>query len=197
MPVIVHLLSQNILNTFDQIIINQLIGSRETGLYSVAYKIGMIQNIISMGILKSWTPIFYEKLNENKISDINELAKNYGLIVSLVAVGLIFFSQEIITILVDNEYHEALSLIPIIIVSYFFFFLYTMYVNYAFYHKKTKAIALFTIIAGGINIGLNYLLIPEYGYIAAAWTTLASYVILFVLYYINVKWILDVKKLHL
>ncbi|MFD2532958.1 lipopolysaccharide biosynthesis protein [Gracilimonas halophila] len=195
LPIVVHLLSQNILNTFDQIIINQLVGSRETGLYSVAYKIGMIQNIISMGILKSWTPIFYEKLNENKISDINDLAKKYALIVSFVAVVLIFFSKEVITILVDKEYHEALIIIPIIVVSYFFFFVYTMYVNYAFYQKKTKKIALFTIIAGGLNIGLNYLLIPEYGYIAAAWTTLASYGILFILHYINVKWVLDIKEI--
>jgi O-antigen/teichoic acid export membrane protein len=195
LPIVVHLLSQNILNTFDQIIINQLVGSRDTGLYSVAYKIGMIQNIISMGILKSWTPIFYEKLNENKTSDINDLAQKYGLIVSFVAAGLIFFSKEVITILVDKEYHEALIIIPIIIVSYFFFFVYTMYVNYAFYQKKTKKIALFTIIAGGVNIGLNYLLIPEYGYIAAAWTTLASYGLLFILHYINVKWIIDIKEI--
>jgi O-antigen/teichoic acid export membrane protein len=195
LPIVVHLLSQNILNTFDQIIINQLVGRRETGLYSVAYKIGMIQNIISMGILKSWTPIFYEKLNENKISDINELAKKYGLIISFVAMGLIFFSKEVITVLVDKEYHEALILIPIIIVSYFFFFMYAMYVNYAFYQKKTKKIALFTIIAGGVNIGLNYLFIPEYGYIAAAWTTLASYGILFILHYINVKWIIGMKEI--
>jgi O-antigen/teichoic acid export membrane protein len=193
-PIVVHLLSQTLLGSFDQIIINQLVGRRETGLYSVAYKIGMIQSIISMGILKSWTPIFYEKLNENKISDINELAKKYGLLVSFVAVVLIFFSQEVITILVDKEYHSALKLIPIIVVSYFFFFLYTMYVNYAFYQKKTKQIALFTIIAGLINVGLNYLLIPKYGYIVAAWTTLVSYMILFILHYLNVRWIIAVKE---
>lgn len=194
LPIVMHLLSQNILNSFDQIIINQLVGSKETGLYSVAYKIGMIQSIISMGILRSWTPIFYEKLNENKVTDINLLAKKYGLIVGLVAVILIFFSQEVITILVDKEYYEALSLIPIIIVSYFFFFMYTMYVNYAFYHKKTKNVAFFTIIAGCLNIGLNYLLIPKYGYAAAAWTTLVSYAILFILHYINVKWVIGIKE---
>lgn len=195
LPVIIHLLSQSLLSTFDQIIINQLVGSKETGLYSVAYKIGMLQVIFSMGILKSWTPIFYEKLNNNKFSDINNLAKKYALMVSLVAVILIFFSKEIIMILVDNEYHEALVIIPIIIVSYFFFFMYTMYVNYAFYQKKTKRIALMTIIAGIVNIGLNYLLIPEFGYIAAAWTTLISYIILFILHYLNVRFLLLVDNI--
>ncbi len=193
-PIVFHLLSQNILSTFDQVIINQLVGGRETGLYAVAYKVGMVQNMISMGILQSWTPIFYDKLNKKKYSDINSLAKKYGFIVMLVAVSLIFFSKEIIIILVNKRYFEALSMVPIIIVSYFFFFLYTMYVNYAFYYKKTKNIALFTIIAGGVNILLNYLLIPKYGYFAAAWVTLISYALLFGLHYFNVKIVLKVKN---
>lgn len=194
LPIILHLLSQNILTSFDQIIINQLIGAQETGIYSVAYKIGMVQNIITMGILKSWTPIFYRKMNEGKYSDINTLAKKYGFIVVLVAVFLIFFSTEIITILADKAYSEALFIVPIIVISYYFFFLYTMYVGFAFYEKKTKNIALITIIAGTINILLNYLLIPKYGYIAAAWTTCFSYLMLFLLHYINAKWILGFKR---
>ena len=195
LPIILHLLSQNILNSFDQIIINQIVGQRETGIYSVAYKIGMIQSLVSMGILKAWTPMFYEKLNKNKYNDINALAKKYAFIVMLVAVFLILFAQEIIALLADNSYHEAISIIPIVVISYFFFFLYTMYVNYAFYEKKTKNIAVITIIAGGLNILLNYLLIPGYGYIAAAWTTLISYVALFLFHYINIKWILKVKRI--
>lgn len=195
LPIIFHLLSQNILNSFDQIIINQLVGPRETGIYSVAYKIGMVQNLISMGILTAWTPIFYEKLNKRKYDDINALAKKYAFIVVLVAVFLIFFAKEIIIILADKKYHEALNIIPVIIISYYFFFLYTMYVNYAFYEKKTKNIAAITIIAGGLNILLNYLLIPKFGYTAAAWTTLISYFTLFLLHFLNVKWIIKVKKI--
>lgn len=193
LPIIIHLLSQNILNNFDQIIINQLVGQHETGIYSVAYKIGMVQSIISMAILQAWTPMFYDKLNKEKHSDINALAKKYAFIVMLVAVLLIFFAKEIIIILADKTFHEALGIIPIIIVSYFFFFLYTMYVNYAFYEKKTKNIASITIIAGSLNVFLNYLFIPKLGYIAAAWTTLFSYIILFLLHYYNVKWVIKVK----
>jgi len=195
LPIILHLLSGNILNTFDQIIINQLVGQHQTGIYSVAYKIGMIQSLISTGILRAWTPIFYDKLNKGKYEDINALAKKYAFIVMFVAIFLIFFTKEIITILADKRYHEALGIIPIIIVSYFFLFLYTMYVNYAFYEKKTKNIAAITIIAGGVNILLNYLLIPSFGYIVAAWTTLISYVVLFLLHYINVKWIIKIKRI--
>lgn len=195
LPVVFHLLSQNLLNTFDQVIINQLVGQYETGIYSVAYKVGMVQSIVSMGILNAWTPMFYAKMNKREYVDITELAKKYAFIVMLVAVFLIFYAKEILSTLVDKEYLEAVRIIPIIIASYFFFFLYTMYVNYAFYEKKTKNIALITIFAGSINILLNYLLIPKFGYIAAAWTTLLSYIFLFLLHYVNVKWVIKVNRI--
>ncbi|MCK4358963.1 MAG: oligosaccharide flippase family protein [Candidatus Cloacimonetes bacterium] len=189
-PVVFHLLSQYVLNSFDLVIINQLVGTKETGLYSFAYKVGMLQNIISMGMLRAWSPIFYEKLNSNQYNDINNLAKKYAKIVYLVALTLILFSREFVIILADKKYYASLNIVPIVVISYVFFFLYTMYVNYAFYYKKTYLIAVFTIIAGSINIGLNYLLIPKYGYQAAAWTTLISYACLFVLHYFNVRFII-------
>lgn len=190
LPVVFHLLSQYILNAFDQIIINQLVGSRATGLYSLAYKVGLIQNMVSMGMLRAWTPKFYENLNAKKYKDINQLASKFARLVYLSAFVIILFAREIVIVLADKKYHEALSIVPVIIMSYVVFFLYTMYVNFAFYQKKTKLIALFTIIAGVINIGLNYWLIPIYGYQVAAWTTLASYAVLFVLHYLNVRFLI-------
>jgi len=194
-PVVFHLLSQYVLSSFDRVIINQLVGTKETGLYSFAYKVGMLQNIISMGMLRAWTPIFYEKLNSNQYNDINNLAKKYAKIIYIVALTLILFSREFVIILADKKYYASLNVVPIVVISYVFFFLYAMYVNYAFYYKKTYLIAVFTIIAGSINIGLNYLLIPKYGYQAAAWTTLISYGCLFVLHYLNVKFIIKPERI--
>ena len=69
-----------------------------------------------------------------------------------------------------------------------------MYVNYAFYQKKTYLIAVITIITGAINVGLNYWLIPIYGYEVAAWTTLFSYACLFIFNYLNVKFIIKMNE---
>jgi len=190
LPVIFHLLAQNVLNTFDQIIINKLLGSKEAGLYALAYKIGMIQLILTMSVFKAWSPMFYEKMNYKKNKDINKLVYKLGLLISLSATFLILFSKELMIILADKLYYESLPVVPIVIFGYFFFFLYTIYVSFAFYYKKTRSVALITIIAGGINIGLNYLFIPVYGYIAAAWATMISYALLFILHYINVRWII-------
>ena len=192
LPIVLHLISQNILTTFDQVMINNILGERETGLYSIAYRIGMIQNIISTATLAAWTPIFYKKLNAKKFDDINSLTKKYLIIISLVASSLILFSKEILIVFADKSYHEAVNIIPIVVFSYFFFFLYSIYVAYSFYDKKTKFISISTISIGVLNIILNYFLIPVFGYIGAAWSTLICYLLLFIIHYIYSK--LNYKK---
>ena len=66
-------------------------------------------------------------------------------------------------------------------------FCYTLYVNIEQYSKKTWAIASGTLIAAGINVMLNFILIPQYGYVAAAYTTLIGYLMLFAIHYTFVR----------
>ncbi|MCD6449424.1 MAG: polysaccharide biosynthesis C-terminal domain-containing protein, partial [Thermotogaceae bacterium] len=81
----------------------------------------------------------------------------------------------------------GLRLVPIIVASYYFVFLYSFPVNLEFYLKKTHIISLGTILAGAINIFLNYIFIPTFGYSAAAFTTLVSYIFLFAFHYFNAR----------
>jgi O-antigen/teichoic acid export membrane protein len=91
---------------------------------------------------------------------------------------------------VDQSYFAALPLVPIVVLGYVFVFLYTLFFQYAAYRHRTGLISLNTFIAGFANIGLNYWLIPIYGYQAAAYTTLASFVLLFLLHYLNARVVL-------
>ncbi|MEN8879606.1 MAG: oligosaccharide flippase family protein [Polaribacter sp.] len=188
LPIVLHLISQNILTTFDQVMINNILGEKETGLYSIAYRIGMIQNSIVAATLVAWTPIFYKNINLKKYLDNNSLTKKYIIIITFITLSLILFSKEILTIFADESYHEALPVIPIVVIGYFLFFLYSIYVVHSFYMKKTKFITFTTILVGTINVSLNFLLIPIYGYIGAAWSTLISYLILFLIHFIISKY---------
>jgi len=189
-PILLHLLTQYVLIGFDQIVINQVLGAVETGLYSFAYKVGMIQNVISMGLLRAWTPMFYHKMKNSEFGDIEKYNIKYFRIIVYIACLLILFSREIVLIMADSSYHGAVDVVPVIIASYVFFYIYTIYVNYAFFYKKTKNIAIFTLISGLINVGLNYKLIPLFGYRAAAATTLISYISLVLFHYINVRFVI-------
>jgi len=186
-PIIFHLLSGYIMNNFDQVMINKMVGTTETGLYSFAYRVGMIFQLVITAMNKAWTPLFYQNLRDKNYGGINKTARKYSIIVSGFALFLVIFAPLLVKILASSKFYVALPLVPVIILGFMFQYFYFMYTGYAFYEKKTKSIAVVTIISGLINIGLNYIFIPKFGYIAAAWTTVATFIIFFFLSYLNIK----------
>ncbi|SHF00397.1 Membrane protein involved in the export of O-antigen and teichoic acid [Marinitoga hydrogenitolerans DSM 16785] len=189
-PLIPHSLSGIILAQFDRIMINKFIGSSEAGIYSFAYNLGLIVNVIWVSFNNAWSPWFYENMEKIDFENINRKLKYYIVFFSSLIFIAIFISPEIVKIMSSKNYWSGLKLVPIIMSSYFFVFLYSLFVNIEFYYKKTHFISLGTILSAILNIILNYLLIPKYGYIAAAWTTFVSYVFYFLYNYIIVKFIL-------
>lgn len=186
-PVMFHLLSGTILKYFDQIMINSIVGSTATGLYSFAYKVGMLFELVTSGLNQSWTPIMYEKLRDKNYKAINVTIKKYSFFVSLLALILVIISPYVVKILATPKYYTALPIVPIVITGFIFQYWYSIYVIYSFHAKKTKVLALITVISGALNIGLNAIFIPIYGYIAAAWTTLFTYLIYFLMHFVNVQ----------
>lgn len=197
MPLIPHSLSTFILTAFDRIIINQIKGQEAAGVYSFAYTVGMLMSLFVSSINKAWTPSFFMNYSDKKYKLINKLATSNTKIIFIGALGLILFSEEIVAIFADVRYHEAISIVPVIIISYIAVYFYSLYANYSFYKKKTVLISINTLLAGVLNIILNYYYIPKYGYVAAAYTTLISYFVLFILHFINAKFIIKEKILSL
>ena len=194
-PVVLHLLSLYILNNFDQVMINKMVGSKAVGLYSIAYQISMIYLFIIMGINQAWVPLFYEKMKNKEYVNIDNVLKRYSIFISILAVGFVIISPYLVKLLTTSDYLKAINVLPVIVIGFMFQYLYVQLVNYSFYEKKTLNIAIFSLLAASVNVALNYFLIPKFGYVAAAWTTVVSYVLLFLLHYINVKYVLKIKNI--
>jgi O-antigen/teichoic acid export membrane protein len=197
LPLLPNALSKFMLTFFDRIIIGQLKTMAEVGLYSIAYNIGMISAIAIMSTSASWSPFFYKYMNRGHFERIESLAKKYSKLMFLMTLLLILFSKEIAMLLAAKQYYGAFDIIPVVIFSYVFLFLYTIYVGYSLYRKKTWLVSINTVIAVAFNIALNYLLIPSFGYKIAAYTTLFSYILLFLLQYFSVKYIQGEKVVRL
>lgn len=60
-PLIPHYLSQQVLNQADRLMINRMCGSAQTAIYTVAYQIAMVLNIVTTAIESSFTPWAYQK----------------------------------------------------------------------------------------------------------------------------------------
>ena len=114
-------------------------------------------------------------------------SKIYLGVFSILIVGVLLLTPELMLIMGGNQYYSARFVMPPVIMGCVFQFAYGMYVNLEIYEKKTIVISIGTIGAAVLNIVLNMIFIPKYGYLAAAYTTLVGYAALFIFHYLIVK----------
>jgi O-antigen/teichoic acid export membrane protein len=192
-PLIFHNLSGIVNAQFDRILINKYIGASETGIYSFAYNVGMIITVLWTSMNQAWVPWFFEKMGKEDHINIRKRAKNFRDFFTLVYILILFLSPEIIKIMADEAYWEGLFIVPFIFMAYYFNLMYSFEANIEFYTKKTHMIATGTIFAAAVNVILNIIFIPKYGYPAAAITTVISNFTLFMFHYLITNYILKIK----
>lgn len=184
LPLIPHGISQVILAQFDRIMIKELIGPSQAGIYSFAYNIFSIINVTSNSLDNVWGPWFYERMEQKDYGSIKKYSSKYAFGMLMFSVMVMLGAPELVKILGAREYWDAMySVIPIVIGGYFMF-LYTLPSSVEYYYAKTKFIAIGTGMAALINIVLNVIFIRQFGYLAAAYTTLVTYLLYFVFHYL-------------
>lgn len=182
LPYIPHLLSLNLLNSTDKVMINKWCGAEATALYSLAYTCGTMVTLLMTSLNGAFAPWLGEKLSENKTGEIRNFSKIYISVFFYLAIGIMLISPEILFILGGKNYLEAVYVLAPVSMGCVCQFMYTMLVNIEQFKKKTMGMAMASMAAAMINLGLNYLFIPKYGYIAAAYTTLIGYICLLLMH---------------
>ena len=181
-PIVPHRISQVLLAQFDRIMIRSIVGNAAAGIYSLAGNIMLILTIITDSISTAWSTWFYDQISENRIESINKRAKQLSFFFVVLTVGLLTISPELIIILGGKEYSAGQYVAIPMIVDAFILFIYNIIVSSEYYKNKTTYIMLGTMVAMVINLITNYVFISKYGFIAAAYTTLFSYMCYLILH---------------
>lgn len=175
LPFIPHLLSLTMLNQTDRIMITKICGETDTALYSLAYNVAMIITLLLTSLNGAFSPWLGEKLAMKDYLTIRKISKRYTMLFIYFAIGIMLFAPEILLILGGKKYIEAKWLMIPIAMGCICQFIYTLFVNVEQFEKKTVGMAYASISAAVLNLVLNAWLIPKYGYVAAAYTTLIGY----------------------
>jgi O-antigen/teichoic acid export membrane protein len=169
-----------ILLRIDQVMIGQMLGTVEVGLYAVAVKFVEVWYFLP-GIISA--SLFPAILNAKK-TDINIYRRRlfhffvFMLVFSLVvALGTVALSYYLVVGLFGVEYLPAVAVLRVYAWSSVGLFL-----NWAFYQQLIAEDRLYLIFfsnfAGmALNVCLNFLFIARFGIIGAAWATLISYLL--------------------
>lgn len=182
-PLIWHLLAGYLLSSSDKIMITNFISADANALYSVPYTLSMAVSLLWTSMNNAWSPWAYSKMDEKNYEILYTKSKSYTIFFLIIVYIFILVTPELLLVVGGKYYAQAKYVMPPVMIGYIFQFVYSLYVNIEFYHKKQKNIAIGTIIACLINIILNLIFIPKFGYIAAAYTTLIGYIVLYLLHY--------------
>ena len=176
----------------DQVIIGSLSGNREVGIYAAAVKLVEVWYFIPGIICGSLFPaIVNAKITSQEVYK-SRLKKFYILMVTiplLIAVPMTLLAKPIIFILFGNEYMESVNILRIYIWSSIGLFLGTAMGQYLMSENLVKTIFWLSLSAMIVNIILNFIFIPIWGLLGAAWATLISYMVVPVMVFIGGKFL--------
>lgn len=195
-PLILHGAGGLILSQSDRIMLKKFVGEESVGIYSVGYSLALIISSIWGALNTSWVPFYYEYKKDSNRELILEKAGRYMTLFSVLTMGFLLLAPEVYKIMAPSAYWNGIRLIPLIALAYYFNFLYAFPANHEFFYQKTIYISLGTLVAAGINIGLNFLFIPVYGDIGAAVATVVAFVFLFLFHDVIARYVVRNLEYH-
>jgi O-antigen/teichoic acid export membrane protein len=194
-PLTFSVLGLYLMGTIDRIFISNMLGLEAAGIYNVAITMAIIINMVYDAISKALNPILYENLvKDQKDSRIRivKLIYLYSFVCIAIFALFVLILPYVFHLMVNGKFEEALILIPILAVGFTFEGLRKVLEAPLVFKHKVKSLAAITLIAGLINIILNYFLIKIYGIDGAAYATLISFLVLYI-----ISFILVVKEIKL
>lgn len=197
-PMIPNGLSSWIVSLSDRLIISLFMGIEATAIYAVANKIPSSLNMIQSTFTYAWQENASLVVNESDSSEyFGKIFQNiFDILVSFVAV-LISFTPLLFSILIRGNYNKAYNHMIILFLGIFFNVLSSVLGGIYVAYKKSKQVGISTSLAAIINIVINISLIKYIGLYGASFSTVISYLVLFLYRIIDVQKIKKIKFQYL
>lgn len=190
-PLIFHTFGGYVINFSDRFFILLMLGMSDVGIYSVAYQIGMVISLVQNSFNQAWVPFFFQKLNENTPASKRKIVQiTYIYIAFLIVMTLLIYLliPVIYKYFINESYSDGASLIIWVLLGFLFNGIYKMLVNFLFYDKRTRLVAVLSISSASLNIVLNYFLIKFNGITGAAQATMLTFLFfMLVILYVTLK----------
>jgi len=162
----------------DQVMIKEMLGAKEVGLYAAAVKLSEAWYFLPLAITSSLFPAIINAKLYQKEDYFQRLQKLYDLMVWIavaIALPTAILSPWIVEFLYGNEYLESSSVLNIHIWSGIFVFLGVASSKYLLAENYIKKTFYRTFVGALLNIIMNYYLIGIMGIKGAALSTFASH----------------------
>ena len=197
-PYIPLTLMWSITSASDRFVILAVMGENATainGLYAAAYKLPTLITIAGGIFIKAW------QISSVSESDANERASFFGNVyknyLSLMFTGgafLIAFSRLFTKILLNDSYYDSWKFVPVLAIAMVFSAFSEFLGSIYFVHKNSVRSLVTAAFGAGMNIALNFALIPFLGAMGAAIATAVCYAIVFLIRLIDTRRLMSFNR---
>ena len=186
LPLVSNFVSVWILQLSDRYLLTHFASLSQTASYAVAYSLGGLLGVVVLSPFSlAWpSAMFTIAKREDAPHVYRTIFRWYCIILLLSVFALALASTFVFDFFFPITYHSAAPVIPIVALSIMLYAVYNYFNTAISIKRKTWFAVVFTTIAAVINVGFNLILIPRYGSMGAAWSTLLAYAILTVVAYI-------------
>jgi O-antigen/teichoic acid export membrane protein len=183
-------LAGSVNETFDRVIMTWIIPTDaypspnfQLSVYGVCYKLSIVMTLFITMFRYAAEPFFFSHSTQTDSRVIYSQVMNWFIIVCSFIFLSVMLNIDLLKLLIYKEYWVGLNVVAILLIANMFL---GIFYNLSIWYKltdKTKLGALVSIIGAGITIILNFILVPIFGYVGAAWATLICYLSVMVISY--------------
>ena len=193
LPRLPHAAAQQVLAVGDKFILKLFVSLDNIGVYGVSVSFGLIQKLFLSAFQSAWAPFIFETARGEDAPPVFRTVTTYGVaILALLTAGLSAAGRDAVAAMThgrllapdDPRWAQVQIVITWTAIGVFlqgFYLLTSIGLNIT---KRTEFYPVATMAAAATNVGLNFVLIPRFGIVGAAWANGAGYAVQAVLGYV-------------
>lgn len=197
LPLMINTIVTWVIALSDRLLINLYYTEIEVAQYAFNYDIGnKVFGLINTVLILTVYPIIihlWEEKKERLKEGIETIIDIYALVAIPSIAGIYLIINDIVVLLGNENYINGGIIILYVSISMFLFGISIIFHKIFELYIKTYYILISNIFVAIINLVLNLILLPHFNFIVAGITTLISYLLYFLLIYLNSKKILKIK----
>jgi len=178
----------------DRYMLTYFLGFSATGIYSVSYKFPSLITLVNGIFFQAWQLSAMQEYGKKGYED---FYKNiFGVLSSLlfVVTGLILLIlKPLMSVFVSEAFYEAWMYVPLLLVGTMFQAFSSFFGTNYTASKKTKGAFSTSVYGAVVNIGINIILIPLWGIQAAAFSTMAAYLTMWLMRIVDTKKFTEIR----
>lgn len=177
-PLLPNFLIYWVFNSCDKLMITNMIGIGDAGVYSVGSKLGHCSQLIYTAFAGGWQYFAFSTMkDENQVQSNSRIYEYLGVISFVATAGICSVSFIIFKLIFSVDYISGYIVAPYLFLAPLLQMLYQIGNNQFLVIKKTWP-GMFILSSGAIvNVMLNYILIPVLGIEGAAIATMCGYIV--------------------